>query len=222
MDVDSSIKITRSIRRSISIRILPGGVVEVKAPIFMSMAAIHKFLADKEDWLNRHRKKMQARPIVNKKTYEDGDKFLYLGQEVLLTFGNYQAIHVQENRLLVPAAMKFRIKKEIEIWYIKQARTIITKLVHDNAQTMNVSYKSLSFSDTKSKWGSCSHDNHLQFCWRLIMAPVIVANYVVIHELAHTIQKNHSDDFWTIVRRYNPSYKQQIKWLKIHGGTIVL
>ncbi len=75
---------------------------------------------------------------------------------------------------------------------------------------------------TKSQWGSCTHDNKLQFSWRLIMTPITVLNYVVIHELAHTTQKNHSRAFWDVVRRHCPSYNRQRKWLKEHGNSLVV
>ncbi len=222
MPHDSSIQIIRSMRRSISIKINPDGSVVVHAPVFMSMGAIHSFIDDKQDWIDKHQKKIVSRPKIVKKQYQQGEEFLYLGNKVVLTIGKYSEIHVQGDKLFFPEFLQFRIKTELEKWFVARAKEIITDRLKANAATMNVSYKSLTFSDTSSKWGSCTHDNRLQFCWRLIMSPILVINYVVIHELSHTIEKNHSEDFWTIVRKYNPSYKQQIKWLKIHGETLTL
>jgi predicted metal-dependent hydrolase len=159
---------------------------------------------------------------VNKKIYQDGEEYLYLGNTVTLTIGKYTEIYVAGGKLLFPDFLQFRLETELKNWFMKQAREIITQSVSIHARRMHVSYTSLSFSDTKSKWGSCTHDNRLQFCWRLVMAPILVINYVVIHELVHIVEKNHSDNFWRKVRLYNPSYKQHIKWLKTHGDMLVI
>ena len=131
-------------------------------------------------------------------------------------------IEIAEGKLFYPQAIKFRIKKEIEQWYIAQAKEIITREVKRYAKEMNTTYTDLTFSDTKSQWGRCTHDNRLQFSWRLVMTPLLVLRYVVVHELAHTFEKNHSYLFWSKVRSVNPSYKQQIKWLKENGNTLVV
>jgi predicted metal-dependent hydrolase len=118
--------------------------------------------------------------------------------------------------------MKFRIEKEIKAYLFKQAEKIIHEQLKRYAAEMKVKYGRVRFSDTQSKWGTCFPDNSLQFNWRLIMAPIFVINYVVVHELSHITEKNHSHKFWSIVRRYNPSYRQQIKWLKLNGELLKL
>jgi hypothetical protein len=153
--------------------------------------------------LDRNRNKLKQRPQSKKKLFKDGEEFLYLGNPVTLTLGKYAAIAVKGSTLEFPKFLEFRIQTELTNWYLKQAKTIITDRVIENAHEMNVDYKSLTFSDTKSKWGSCSHDNRLQFCWRLVMSPIIVINYVVIHELSHITQKNHSERFLKRVRSFN-------------------
>lgn len=146
--------------------------------------------------------------------------FLYLGKECTLQTGNYQGIVLQEERLLFPHVLQFRLEQELTTWYVQQARKVISNQVIFYAKQMKTTYASLKFSDTKSQWGSCSHDNNLQFSWRLIMAPLLVLNYVVIHELTHTMEKNHSANFWSKVRFHNPSYRQQITWLQKHGNSL--
>lgn len=148
------------------------------------------------------------------------DTYLFLGKTLKLLPGNFINISVKENLLFFPRAMLFRKEKEIESWYIRQANAIITPLVERFALEMKTGFKSVTFSDTSSQWGRCTRDNRLQFSWRLVMAPLLVVNYVVIHELAHTMEKNHTQLFWMKVRNYNPSYRQQIKWLKEHGAAL--
>ena len=101
-----------------------------------------------------------------------------------------------------------------------QGKNILSEQVKSYALQMKAEYKEITFSDTKSQWGRCTHDNRLQFSWRLVMAPMLVINYVIIHELSHTFEKNHTQMFWMKVRNFNPSYRQQIKWLKEHGASL--
>lgn len=150
------------------------------------------------------------------------EEYLFLGQKLLFHPGNYTSITVKDDKLLFPLALLFRKEKELTNWYTQQAKKIIAAQVARFAKEMQTSYRSLTFSDTRSKWGSCTHDNRLQFSWRLVMAPLLVLNYVIIHELAHTLEKNHTQYFWMKVRRFNPSYRQQIKWLKDYGTTLTV
>lgn len=154
------------------------------------------------------------------KQYKNGDRLLYLGKEYLLLIGNYTKINIHGDHLLFPKALQFRIEKELTSWYIRNATNLMTDQVISYAKQMNTHFLELTFSDTKSQWGSCSHDNKLQFSWKLIKAPLLTMTYVIVHELAHTKEKNHSATFWSLVRRFNPSYRQQIKWLKECGSDL--
>ena len=109
-------------------------------------------------------------------------------------------------------------------WYKKQALPVITDLVEEYARLMGLEgkYSSVKLSIAKSKWGSCSYDNKLLFSWRLIMCPTEVIEYVVVHELAHIIEKNHSKAFWNEVKKVLPDYKEHRKWLKDNSGLMDL
>jgi len=212
-------KITRARRKSISLHILADGTVEVRAPILIPKFIINDFIRRNEKWINKHtEKRNQNKP--KRRNYIEGEKFLFLGKEYSLKLQNITKIELKGEDILFPKALEFRVKKEIESWYIKQAKEIITKQVQEQAKEMKASYLSIYFSDTRSKWGSCTHDNRLQFSWRLVMAPLLVVRYVAVHELAHTKEKNHSRRFWSLVYSINPSYKEQIKWLKTNGHTL--
>lgn len=213
-------KIIRENRTSISLKIQPNGLVVIRAPRLIPKIFIDNFIKKHERFIEKHRLQAQSTVPV-KKRYIEGEKFMFLGNEYTLTFGDYKELKIYEDKFLFPKALLFRAEKEIETWYLKQARANISALVNEYALLMNTSFAELRFSDTSSKWGSCTHDNRLQFNWRLIMAPLIVVRYVVIHELAHTTEKNHSRAFWGIVSKMNPSYKAQIRWLKTHGNKLV-
>lgn len=146
---------------------------------------------------------------------------LYLGKSYPIDVGNHKEIKIQE-KFLFPQGLLFRIEKELYVWYTKQAREKITQRVEYYSKIMSAEYLTLTFSDTRSQWGSCSPENNLQFSWRLIMAPLSVLDYVVIHELAHTKEKNHTWKFWSVVKRITPAYKQHMKWLKVHANELVI
>lgn len=215
----NNFKIVRSKRSSIAIHILPTGQIEVRAPKFLPEFAIKAFVKSRRDWIE----KRQAYVLKNKtvpKKFINGERFLYLGHEYQLLLGPSPHIEIKDNTIHFPLALAKHGNITLEKWYIKQAKSIIKDLVEEYSKEMNFPYNGISFSDTRSKWGSCTPDNRLQFNWRLIMAPLLVIRYVVIHELVHTVEKNHKTLFWNKVRAKNPSYKNQIKWLKINGDAL--
>lgn len=219
----TGIRIIKSRRRSMVMSMDREGIVTIKVPTFTPKFAIDQFIRANEEWIEKQKARLaKHHSFVNRK-YIDGELFLYLGKEFRLKIGDYTTITPHGENLLFPKFLEFRIEKELRGWYIKQAEGLITERVNWYAKDLGTSYNGkITFSDTSSKWGSCTHDNRLQFCWRLIMAPILVINYVVVHELVHTIEKNHSHDFWKHVRVYNPSYRQQIKWLKENGDRLTL
>ncbi len=204
--------IIRSNRASIAIHITREGELVVKAPRFAPNFLIHNFLKEKEAWIERTLGKVTTR-LPQVKQYKEGEEFWYLGQPRVLTFYNGIEIIVKGTQLLFPKALQFRIQKELSNWLVRQAKETIMLRLEMKAQEMYASFGEVRFSDTSSKWGTCFPDNSLQFNWRLIMAPLMVLDYVIIHELAHTTEKNHSDAFWRKVRQYTPAYRQHRKWL---------
>jgi predicted metal-dependent hydrolase len=216
-----NIKIEKSRRRSMTLTITPDRTVLVKAPLLTPKFVIDRFITKHIEWIEKRLAKLATVPPAGTRTYTDGDIFLYLGKPVTMRLGPFTEISVNGSELHFPKALQFRAKKELEAWFVRQGKALITKQVAQYAMEMQVEYVDILFSDTKSKWGHCTHDNRLQFNWRLIMAPILVLNYVIVHELAHTTEKNHSRDFWRQVEKYNPSYRQSRKWLSENGHSLV-
>lgn len=100
----------------------------------------------------------------------------------------------------------------------QQAKKMIPLRTAQIAQTMNLTYNKITIRSQKTRWGSCSHHNNLNFNWRLILMPTEILDYVIIHELAHTVQHNHSKKFYEIVSRYCPHYKLLRKKLRHWQG----
>lgn len=210
----------RSHRRSVSIQVMPTGTVRVHAPYLLPKFLIDEFVRKKTPWIEKKITIATKYPLQIRQTITDGDTYYYLGIPHTIHIGRYTHVTIVKNDIHFPRHLLFRGKTELTNWYIHQAKDVISKRVSYFARRMDTSYKSISYSDTTSKWGSCTPDNALQFNWRLVMAPIIVLDYVVVHELAHTKEKNHGKSFWSLVSCEKPAYKQYIKWLKENGNIL--
>ncbi len=112
----------------------------------------------------------------------------------------------------------FTYKSAILIKFLKQeALSMFTELSLKQAKIMGISFNKIAVNDSISKWGSCSATKNLKYNFRLIMAPVFVIEYIIIHELAHIQEFNHSPQFWNIVNDLCPNFKVAQQWLKEHG-----
>jgi predicted metal-dependent hydrolase len=216
MDGIPKFQITRSNRQSISLQISHNGELIVKAPYLVPKFVIERFITTKRDWIHTHMDLATKYNPKNKSTVTVGDEYSFLGKEYLIQTGSGKEITLTQT-LNIPKFLMFRANVELTQWYISQAKNIITDRVKYQNTIMKTDYRRITYSDTISKWGSCGADNSLQFNWRLVMAPLVVIDYVVVHELAHTKEKNHGRKFWDIVSRYKPAYRQYVKWLKTNS-----
>lgn len=98
-----------------------------------------------------------------------------------------------------------------------EARREISARAHEKAKAIERPIKRIVLRDTRTRWGSCSADGALNFCWRLILAPEAVLDYVVAHEVSHLVHMNHSRKFWSLVARLTPSSTGPQRWLREHG-----
>ena len=125
---------------------------------------------------------------------------------------------VEEQKEKEADSMKIQPLSEAEQrLYRDKAREIFEQKVSYYAQMMGVSYGRIAIRDQKTRWGSCSGEGNLNFNWRLIFAPAGVLDYVVVHELAHRKEMNHSPRFWKVVEDTMPEYRKYQKWLKENG-----
>ena len=120
-------------------------------------------------------------------------------------------------RLFLDSMSPDAVRAAIERWYRRQAHHIFAeRAAHWNTQ-FGYKYGRIAIRDQKSRWGSCSRQGNLNFNWRLLLAPLAVLDYIVIHELAHLKEGNHSPRFWALVAEQCPDYRDQRAWLRQHG-----
>jgi predicted metal-dependent hydrolase len=101
------------------------------------------------------------------------------------------------------------------------ARELISGLADDEAPQIGVTYTRLRIGDQRTRWGSCSVRGTLSFNWRLVLAPLEVLDYVVVHELCHLSVPDHSQRFWRLVERHRPDWREQRAWLREHGAELL-
>jgi predicted metal-dependent hydrolase len=125
----------------------------------------------------------------------------------------------EDGEILVTGRLE-HLARRVRDWFRAEARARIRPRVRDKAAVLGRTPGRLSIRDTKSRWGSCSHDGNLSFCWRLVMAPESVLDYVVAHEVAHLAEHNHGPEFWRLVGTLTADMDGGRDWLKKHGGNL--
>ena len=123
--------------------------------------------------------------------------------------------------LLARAALPYA-EDVFTAWYKKQARQVITERVEKYAELYGYVYKRIRITSARTRWGSCSSKGSLNFPWRLVMAPMHIIDYVVIHELVHIKEQNHSKVYWNKVEQIMPDYKERRAWLNDYGHLLNL
>ena len=102
-------------------------------------------------------------------------------------------------------------------WYIERAKQKILPRVKRHARELGADYAAAKIVENRYRWGSCTVKDNVNFNWRLIKAPMFVIDYVIVHELAHLIESNHTPRFWNIVRTQTPTMEKARTWLKENG-----
>lgn len=182
------------------------------------------FIREKQDWVLRHISKMG--PAANASELVTGSRVSIYGNEYTVAILNCSARRPEieltgsELRVALPVGYKGEVKDAVKEWIRGQAAPVIQREAETLAREIGVRYKRLTIRDQRTKWGSCSRNGNLSFNWRLILFPPDVLRYVVIHELCHLKQFNHSTRFWQLVERFDPTYTNSVEWLKTNGVKI--
>ena len=214
-------QIIRSKRKTIGIEVRPGGTVTVRAPLYTSDESIFTALEKKAAWISAARLKMQAMETAQKlKIFQEGELFWYLGRQYPLQIVDRRSpplSFTERQGFTLARAHKLDAKDLFIAWYRKQTRKLMTELIHKYQKRHGFAVSALRITSAKTRWGSCSSKNNINFTYRLCMAPISAVEYVVVHELVHTRIKNHSVAYWKALLAIYPNYKKERAWLKKHG-----
>ena len=218
-------QLIQSNRKTIVISISADGNITVKAPRHLGAEEIAELVQLKSRWIE---KKLTEQKRMNQnwtpKKYIDGETFLYLGKShTLLRIIDHKykkpVVKLEGDFLIVMAgdSDQSQLKQSVELWYRTQAKKVIPERVKEYSQYIEETFETIRIKDQKKRWGSCSSKGNLNFNWRLIMAPVQILDYVVVHELCHLKHMDHSKAFWNHVADILPNHQECRKWLKDYG-----
>ncbi len=209
-------KIIRSKRKTLSLTINENAELIIRAPKRLSIEKIQDFINKKENWINR-KKRLIENQI--KDVTSNHNKLLYLGtlfpinveqnasKELFFTGEEFIANSIE------PDSLSLSIKK----WYKNKFKEIALPRVAYFANKHNLMVNQVRIKNQKTMWGSCSSKNNINLNYLLLMAPMGVIDYVIVHELVHTIHRNHSTDFWDSVESIMPEFQEHKRWLKKNG-----
>ena len=206
--------------RQLRLEIHSGSRLLVILPHNLPAQKAYDLIVEKENWILKHIKKQQSPP---QKKLSAGDSVLYRGKSIkiraLSVSEKTATIRLRESffEIHLPQDGNLPLNEVLASWFRWQAKNQIVKETRRLAKKLGVIIGRISIRDQKTRWGSCSSKKNLNFNWRLLMAPPAVLQYVIIHELTHLEQMNHSKKFWSLVAKRCPDYKTHQKWLKEHG-----
>lgn len=207
-------KIVRSKRKTVSIQIKNDGTLIVRAPLTLSKKEIYDIVLKHQHWLETKQSEIIER---NKKilTFTEGEEFLYLGKYYPLKIvDDYDNLLTLNDNFYLSKYCLANAKEVFTNWYKDEAAKVIKSRAEYYAHNYNFQYSKIKISNAKTRWGSCSYNGNININWRLIMAPIEVLDYVIIHEFIHLKVDNHSRKFWQEVESIYPDYKKAKKWLK--------
>jgi predicted metal-dependent hydrolase len=171
---------------------------------------------DRAEWILRLLDQLPPRV-----PFADGAFIPLLGEERRLRFHpGRRGTAWEENGEIHVAGPAEHLKRRLIDWLRRKARAEIVPRVHEKAARIDRTFKRVILRDTHSRWGSCAFNGDLSFCWRLVMAPVQVLDYVVAHEVAHLLVNDHSPRFWRQVAALTDDMESSRAWLRDHGGRL--
>lgn len=164
-----------------------------------------------------------------KKSYDQDEKFLYLGKSYPIhTTQDITIIQdhvVFEGDILKIIVKQFeddRIKQALKRFYYQQCKALVEQRIRFYQSNFKVKPRSIKISDSKRTWGTCDSKLQLTFNWRLAMAPLEVIDYVVVHEMCHMVHLNHDRSFWRLVGRIIPDYEEHENWLALSSWKMTI
>lgn len=198
----------RSSRTSVGLRITQDGL-SVSAPYRMPAHLIESILLEKSAWILKKLEEAKPHPALR---WEDGEEITFLGKTYLLRIGDSPRKRVELLDGFVDVGLRDsspeRVAAMVETWYKKRAVECFAERVAHYCARLGLEEPRLFLSSAKTRWGSCNSKREVRLNWRLVKLPIELIDYVVVHELSHLVEMNHSKAFWETVERACPDYRK--------------
>jgi predicted metal-dependent hydrolase len=208
-------------RKKLTITVERDRTVIVHVPEGTPDQEVHQVVDAKRQWILeklRHPQKYRERRHPPGKEVVNGESAPYLGTDYRIELTETASGEIEfSGHFLVPPAHQAKRRQVLRDWYIGQAKKTILARATRHARELGVKFTTAGIVDNRYRWGSCTVSDSVNFNWRLIKAPMFAIDYVIVHELAHLIEANHTPRFWSIVRANAPTMEKGKAWLKEHG-----
>lgn len=208
-------------RRSIGLRIDDHGLT-VSMPLRATEKWLHTVLNEKADWVVAKLDGWQTKKPPAPQ-WIDGEKIAFRGENFTLRiipglFNSPPQLHGEQLRLhLVNITDEIKIEKVVTQWYRREAERVFAECVAHYAELMKVAPLQIKLSSARTQWGSCTSRGVVRLNWQLVKMPLHLIDYVVVHELAHLTEMNHSAAFWQVVESVCPDYSNCRAELRRYG-----
>jgi hypothetical protein len=209
-------------RKTIAFIIERNGDVVVKAPLGFSEAKIADLIKKNRMQLFQkinHPQKFRS----NKETSSqlNGRSILFGGKnyKVLVDKGSINRF-IFDGKFIISENISDQFISKLRQWLMSEAKERLTPRIIEVAKKLGVEYNKITISDIQLRWGSCTPKNNININYRIIKAPAFVSNYIIVHELTHLIELNHTKEFWQIVKTAYPKYEEAKKWLIVKGDLL--
>lgn len=208
-------------KKSASIQLV-GNLVKVRVPKSLSDKHIRELIAKRTPWIQAKFKEQSERPVPKPKEYVSGESLSYLGKNYRLKVvsGANPSIKFENGDLVVTTSEREQqqntVKHLLENWFKTRAEILLRAKTERFSKIIKVSPRSVFVGNYKSRWGACSSKGDITYNWKIILAPHRIVDYLVVHELCHLLEHNHSPRYWRHVERYVPDWRDCREWLKIN------
>ena len=217
------VKIIKTSRRSKSISLkIRNGELEISCPYNTSEIFLKNLIERKKEWINKNIDRSRKN---HKKIDQISNGFItFKGLVLQLIYkkSNFERITVEDNELKIFYSEKSKSRQLIIEWLKLQANNFLRARLSFLSKRINIEFNSLTIKSYTARWGSCNIKGDIFLNWKLIMLPESVIDYVLIHELAHINVPNHSREFWELVKKKDPNYCKNKRWLKDNGSSFIL
>ena len=223
---DLTFEVRRSARRkTLEITVDRGGELLIASPPGIAHGVLADFVRDKRFWIYSKisEKETRQQPVVGKE-FVSGEGFPYLGRSyrLLLVDAQVEPLKLDAGRFKLLRDRAATGRGHFIRWYTEHARPWLQKRVRAWGSRMGVHPQGVEVRDLGFRWGSCGQAGGVNFHWATILLPASVVDYIIVHELAHLSEPNHTPEFWQRVGRALPEYEQRKAWLAEHGGRHVV
>lgn len=215
--------IERSNRKTLTLSVMKDGNIVVKAPLRISDEAINNFVAEKQGWI-RDKLFLVNQNLSKFEEIRHYKKFLLYGNKYTLLLSDVKKIEINDNfQIVIPKRVEpENILKTLKQWYKKIAKQILGDRLKFLEERVRLQSSLMKINDCSGKWGSCNSRGVISFNWRVLMLPPQIIDYVIIHELCHLVEMNHSKKFWSHVCTFLPSTPKLKQDLKEYGFLLSL